>query len=150
MAAIEADNGTCAGIVNLMTWLATELQWPHEKTHCGISLQRLSLSPKDDQSRRVAVFRLSLSFRDSVELLAQRGIEVAYEAVRQWSLKFGQTYANALKRHRGRTGDTWHLDEVFLKINGKTHSLWRAVDQYGNVLDILVQSRRDKKAAKEA
>ncbi|GHO88573.1 hypothetical protein KSZ_65790 [Dictyobacter formicarum] len=70
------------------------------------------------------------------------------ETVRQWCLTFGQTSANELRRRRPRCGDTWHLDEVYLKINGKTHSLWRAVDQDGNVLDILVQSRRNKKAAK--
>ena len=93
-------------------------------------------------------FRFSLSFRDVEELLAQRGIVVTYETVRQWCLKFGQTYANELRRRRPRCGDKWHLDEVFLKINGKQHYLWRAVDQHGNVLDILVQSRRNAKAAK--
>jgi len=93
-------------------------------------------------------FRFSLSFRDVEELLAQRGIVVTYETVRQWCVKFGQTYANELRRRRPRCGDTWHMDEGYLKINGKTHSLWRAVDQEGNVLDILVQSRRNKKAAK--
>ncbi|GHO89440.1 hypothetical protein KSZ_74460 [Dictyobacter formicarum] len=70
------------------------------------------------------------------------------ETVRQWCLKFGQIYANELRRRRPRCGDTWHLDEVYLKISGKTHSLWRAVDQDGNVLDILVQSQRNKQAAK--
>jgi putative transposase len=94
-------------------------------------------------------FRFSLSFRDVEELLEQRGIVVSYETVRQWCLKFGQTYANELRRRRPKTGDTWHMDEVYLKINGKTHYLWRAVDQYGNVLDILVQSRRNKQAAKK-
>jgi putative transposase len=93
-------------------------------------------------------FSFSRSFRDVEELLAQRGIVVTYETVRQWCLKFGQTSANELRRRRPRCGDTWHLDEVYLKINGKTHYLWRAVDQDGNVLDILVQSRRNKKAAK--
>jgi putative transposase len=93
-------------------------------------------------------FRFSLSVRDVEELLAQRGVVVSYETVRQWCLKFGQTDANELRRRRPRCGDTWHLDEVSLKINGKTHSLWRAVDQDGNVLDILVQSRRSKQAAK--
>src|SRR6202011_5339298 len=93
-------------------------------------------------------FRFSLSFRDVEELLAQRGIVVTYETIRQWCLKFGQTYANELRRRRPRCGDTWHMDEVYLKINGKTHYLWRAVDQDGNVLDILVQSRRNKQAAK--
>jgi putative transposase len=93
-------------------------------------------------------FRFSLSFRDVEELLAQRGIVVTYETVRQWCFKFGQTYANELRRRHPRCGDTWHLDEVYLKINGKTHYLWRAVDQDGNVRDILVQSRRNKQAAK--
>ncbi|GHO87543.1 hypothetical protein KSZ_55490 [Dictyobacter formicarum] len=93
-------------------------------------------------------FRFSLSFRDVEELLAQRGIVVTYETAWQWCLKFGQTSANELRCRRPRCGDIWHLDEVYLKMNGKTHSLWRAVDQDGNVLDILVQSRRNKKAAK--
>ena len=93
-------------------------------------------------------FRFSLSFRDVEELLAQRGIVVTYETVRQWCLKFGQTYANELRRRRPRCGDTWHLDEMVLTIRGKKQYLWRAVDQDGNVLDILVQSRRNKKAAK--
>ena len=90
-------------------------------------------------------FRFSLSYRDVEELLAERGIGVTYEAVRQWCLKFGQQYANQLRRRRAKPGDKWHLDEVFLKINGKTQYLWRAVDQDGNVLDILVQSRRNKR-----
>jgi putative transposase len=93
-------------------------------------------------------FRFSLSFRDVEELLAQRGIIVTYETVRQWCLKFGQTYANELRRRRHGTGDKWHMDEVFLAIGGQRHSLWRAVDQDGNVLDIFVQSRRNTKAAK--
>ncbi len=94
-------------------------------------------------------YRFSLSYRDVEELLAQRGIVVTYETVRQWSRKFGQTYANQLRRRRARPGDKWFLDEVFLKINGKTQYLWRAVDQNGSVLDILVQSRRNKAAAKK-
>ena len=93
-------------------------------------------------------FRFSLSYRDVEELLAERGIIVTYETVRQWCLKFGQSYANQLRR-RARPGDKWFLDEVFLKINGKTQYLWRAVDQDGNVLDILVQSRRNKAAARK-
>jgi len=67
----------------------------------------------------------------------------------EWCLKFGQSYANGLRRRSPRPGDRWHLDEVFLKINGHLHYLWRAVDQDGDVLDILVQSHRDKKAAKK-
>jgi putative transposase len=93
-------------------------------------------------------FRFSLSFRDVEELLAQRGIVVTYETIRQWCLKFGQTYANELRRRCLRCGDKWHMDEVVLPIRGQKHYLWRAVDQDGNVLDILVQSRRNKKAAK--
>jgi putative transposase len=92
-------------------------------------------------------FRFSLSFRDVEEILAQRGIVVTYETVRQWCLKFGQTYANELRR-RPRCGDKWHMDEMVLTIRGKKHYLWRAADQDGNVLDILVQSRRNTKAAK--
>src|ERR1700738_3047285 len=94
-------------------------------------------------------FRFSLSFRDVEELLAERGIVVTYETIRQWCLKFGQTYANDLHHLRTRPGDKWHFDEVYLKINGKISYLWRAVDQYGHVLDILVQSRRNAKAAKK-
>jgi putative transposase len=94
-------------------------------------------------------FRFARSFRDVEEMLAMRGVTLSYETVREWCLKFGQTYANGLRRRSSRTGDRWHLDEVFLKINGRLHYLWRAVDQDGDVLDILVQSRRDKKAAKK-
>jgi putative transposase len=94
-------------------------------------------------------FRFSLSHRDVEELLFVRGVIVSYEAIRQWCRKFGQAYANALRRRRPRPGDKWHLDEVFLTINKERHYLWRAVDQDGNVLDILVQSRRNKKAAKK-
>ncbi len=73
---------------------------------------------------------------------------VTYETVRQWCLKFNQSSVNELRRRRPRCGDKWYMDEVVLSIGGKKHSLWRAVDQAGNVLDILVQSRRNKKAAK--
>jgi putative transposase len=93
--------------------------------------------------------RVYLSYRDVEDLLLERGIHVTYEAIRQWCRKFGQAYANQLRRRRPRPGDTWHLDEVFLTINGKQHSLWRAIDHEDNVLDILVQSRRNKPAAKK-
>jgi putative transposase len=93
-------------------------------------------------------FRFCLSYRDVEELMAERGVSLTYEAVRYWCRKFGQTYANALRRRRPRPGDKWHLDEVFLTINGTRHYLWRAVDQDGHILDILVQPRRDKWAAK--
>ena len=92
--------------------------------------------------------RFCVSFRNVEELLAQRGITVSYEAVRLWCIKFGPEYARRLKRRQGRLGDTWHLDEVFIKIQGERQYLWRAVDQDGDVIDILVQPRRDQKAAK--
>ena len=94
-------------------------------------------------------FRFCLSYRDVEELLFARGVIVTYEAIRKWCRKFGQAYANELRRRRPEPGDKWHLDEVFLTIHGARHYLWRAVDQDGHVLDILVQSRRNKKAAKK-
>ena len=81
------------------------------------------------------------------ELLAARGVTVGHETIRRWSHKFGQAFANRIRRRLPRAGDKWHLDEVVLKIAGVKHWLWRAVDQDGIVLDILVQSRRDKAAA---
>ncbi|EFH80902.1 IS6 family transposase [Ktedonobacter racemifer] len=94
-------------------------------------------------------FRFSLSFRDVEELMAERGVVLTFETVRQWCLNFGQMYANELRHRRAKPGDKWHLDEVFLTIKGKRQYLWRAIDQHGNVLDILVQSRRNKQAAKK-
>jgi len=94
-------------------------------------------------------FRFALSFRDVEEMLAMRGVSLSYETVREWCFKFGQIYSNGLRRKSPRPGDRWQLDEVFLKINGRIHYLWRAVDQDGDVLDILVQSKRNKKAAKK-
>ena len=93
-------------------------------------------------------FRFSLSFREVEELMLVRGVVVSYETIRRWCAKFGQAYADQLRQRRPRLGDKWHLDEVFVKINGKLCYLWRAVDQHGNVLDVLVQSRRNAKAAK--
>ena len=92
-------------------------------------------------------FRFPLSYRDVEDLLAERGVDVSYETIRRWSLKFGQAYARKLRQSRPRPDDRWHLDEVFSSINGKRMYLWRAVDSEGEVLDILVQSRRNKKAA---
>src|ERR1700747_1814866 len=92
--------------------------------------------------------RFPLSLRMVEEMLAARGIIVSHESVRQWALKFGQDFANQIRRRLPYAGDKWHLDEVAIKIAGKKHWLWRAVDQDGIVLDILVQSRRDKRAAK--
>jgi len=92
-------------------------------------------------------FRFPLSFRDVEDLLAQRGIDVSHETVRRWSVKFGLAYARKLKRSHPRADLYWHLDEVFVRINGKSMYLWRAVDCDGEVLDVLVQSRRNKRAA---
>ena len=92
--------------------------------------------------------RFCVSFRDVEDLLAQRGITVSHEAIRLWCLKFGPEYARGLKRRQGRLGDTWHLDEVFVTIQGRRQYLWRAVDQDGDVIDILVQPRCDRRAAK--
>lgn len=94
-------------------------------------------------------YRFCLSYRDVEALLFVRGVLVSYEAIRKWCRKFGQQYANQLRHRRPQPGDKWHLDEVFLTIHGERHYLWRAVDQDGNVLDILVQRRRDKEAAKK-
>ena len=91
--------------------------------------------------------RFCLSFRDVEDLLAQRGITVSYETIRHWCRKFGIEYARTLRRRRGRLGDTWHLDELFVTIQGQRQYLWRAVDQDGDVIDILVQPRRDQRAA---
>ncbi len=91
--------------------------------------------------------RFCLSFRDVEDLLAERGILVSYETIRQWCRKFGPEYARRLKRRQGRLGDTWHLDELFVNIRGQQHYLWRAVDQDGDVIDILLQPRCDRRAA---
>jgi putative transposase len=90
----------------------------------------------------------SLSLRDVELLLAERGVVVSYETVRRWCKKFGQSFASHLRRRRPQPGDKWYMDEVFIRIRGVQHYLWRAVDQDGVVLDILVQERRDGKAAK--
>ncbi len=91
--------------------------------------------------------RFCLSFREVEELLAERGILVTYESIRRWCLKFGPAYARKLKKHQGRLGDAWHLDEAVITIQGTQQYLWRAVDQDGDTIDILVQRRRNKKAA---
>jgi len=90
----------------------------------------------------------SLSLRDVELLLAERGVIVSYESIRRWCLKFGSHFANNLRRRRPRPGDKWHLGEAFIRIQGVLRYLWRAVDQNGVVLDILVQSRRDGTATK--
>jgi putative transposase len=94
-------------------------------------------------------YRFTLSYRDVQELLFERGMTVSHEAVRQWCREFGQDDAHRLRRRRPQPGDKWHLDEVFLTIHGERHDLWRAIDQDYNVLDMLVQSRRNQQAAKK-
>src|SRR5215471_3531861 len=94
-------------------------------------------------------YRFTLSYRDVQELLFECGITVSHEAVRQWCRKFGQDDAHRLRRRRPQPDDKWHLDEVFLAMNGEHHDLWRAIDQDDNVLDMLVQSRRNTHAAKK-
>ena len=91
--------------------------------------------------------RFGLSFRDTEDLLAQRGVTVTHETVRRWCQTFGPQYARALRRRRGRMGDTWYLDELFVTIQSRRQYLWRAVDEDGDVIDILVQSRRSRRAA---
>ncbi|SDB74374.1 putative transposase [Belnapia rosea] len=90
----------------------------------------------------------SLSFRDVELLLAERGVVVSYESICRWCLRFGTDFSARLRKRRPKPGDTWHMDEVYLKINGELFYLWRAVDQHGVVLDILVQKRRNGTAAK--
>jgi putative transposase len=92
-------------------------------------------------------FRFPLNFRDIEDLLAARGVYVTFETVRRWCLKFGRAYAASLRQSRPRTDSRWHLDEVFISINGRQMYLWRAVNAEGVVLDVLVQSRRNTKAA---
>jgi len=92
-------------------------------------------------------FRFTMSYRDVEELLAARGIDVSYETVRRWTLKFGAEYARRIKKRRSLPHTEWFLDEVFVKVGGEPMYLWRAVDGEGEVLDVLVQKRRNKRAA---
>jgi putative transposase len=92
-------------------------------------------------------YRFNLSHRDIEDLLAQRGISVSYELVRCWCLKFDQKYAKRLRKKHHVFGDTFFVDEVFIRIGGKQHYLWRAVDQDGEVVDVLLQTRRNTSAA---
>jgi putative transposase len=92
-------------------------------------------------------YRFPLSYRGVEELMFERGVIVSYESIRRWCLKFGPIYAAEIRRRRPQPRDKWHLDEVFIKICGRTYYLWRAVDADGMVLDILVQERRNQEAA---
>ena len=93
-------------------------------------------------------YRFNLSHRDIEDLLAERGITVSYETIRLWCIKFGALYSRRLKRRHQGYGDTFFIDEAFVKINGKQHYLWRAVDQDGEVVDVFLQARRDGSSAK--
>ena len=109
-----------------LSWRLTECANEQQVTE----LPRISLSARNHQPRGLALHRFCLSFRDVEALLAERGITVSYEAIRLWCIKFGPEYARGLKRRQGRLGDTWHLDEVFVTIQGQRQYLWRGVHQW--------------------
>ena len=112
-----------------------------------VSYSRHRFPPEVIQHAVWLYARFTLSYRDIEELLAERGLDVSYETIRRWVLKFGPAFARKLRRLRPRPSDTWHLDEMVVSIQGRRRYLWRAVDSEGEVLDILVQSKRDKAAA---
>ena len=93
-------------------------------------------------------YTFPLNYRDIEKMMLYRGVKVTYESIREWCQKFGQQYANHLRRKRPYIADKWHLDEVVVAIKGQQYYLWRAVDSEGNVLDVLLQQHRDTKAAK--
>src|SRR5215213_823051 len=106
--------------------------------------------PRDVIQRAVWMYlRFTLSFRDIEELLAERGITVAYESIRRWVLTFGPMMARGLRVRRPKPHSRWHLDEVFVRIGGRQMYLWRAVDAEGEVLDVLVQAKRNRRAAQK-
>jgi transposase-like protein len=112
-----------------------------------LSYRRHRFPPPIIQHAIWLYLRFTLSYRDVEDLLAERGLDVSYETVRRWVLKFGPMIARNLRRRRPRPSDRWHLDEMVVRIAGKHMYLWRAVDHEGEVLDMLVQRRRDKRAA---
>jgi putative transposase len=112
-----------------------------------LSYRRHRFSPPIIQHAIWLYLRFTLSYRDVEELLAERGLDVSYETVRRWVLKFGATVAQRLRRRRPRPSDRWHLDEMVVRIAGRRMYLWRAVDHEGEILDMLVQRRRNKRAA---
>ncbi len=138
-----AYNKLWNGIVKLSCWWQSRPTTSHSPNDRGYRFPPAIISHAVWLSHR-----FGLSFRDVEDLLAERGITVTYEAIRQWCRTFGLDYARRLRHRRGRQGDTWHLDELFVKIRGRQQYLWRAVDEDGDVLDILVQSRRNRRAAK--
>ena len=112
-----------------------------------ISYSRFQFPPTVIQHAVWLYLRFNLSLRDVEDLMAERGVDVSYETVRRWVARFGTAYAKRLRARRPRSDDRWHLDELYVSIGGRRMYLWRAVDAEGEVLDILVQPRRDKRAA---
>ena len=112
-----------------------------------LSYRRHRFPPVVIQHAVWVYLRFTLSYRDVEDILAERGLDISYETVRSWVLKFGPVIARRLTRRRPRPSDRWHLDEMVVRIPGKRMYLWRAVDHEGEVLDMLVQSRRDSRAA---
>src|SRR6266480_1908205 len=112
-----------------------------------LSYRRHRFPPSIIQHAIWLYLRFTLSYRDVEELLAERGLDLSYETVRRWVLKFGPAIARQLRRQRPRPSDRWHLDEMVVRIAGKHMYVWRAVDHEGEVLEILVQHRRDRSAA---
>ena len=112
-----------------------------------LSYRRHRFPPTIIQHAIWLYLRFTLSYRDVEDLLAERGLEISYETVRRWVLKFGPLIARKLRQGRPRASERWHLDEMVVRIAGKRMYLWRAVDHEGEILDILVQRRRDTQAA---
>lgn len=143
------------GIVQAIGWRRREGGMPYsvrERTSIAPQRHAPSLPARNIGHAVWLYFHFALGYRDAGELLAERGVIVAYATIRRWCRKFGQTYANALRWRRPRPGDKWHLDkwhldEVFITINGQAHCRWRAVDREGTVLAIPVQSRCNKATA---
>ena len=123
-------------------------RWPGSRTRMNkISYSGYRFPPEIIQQAIWLYLRFTLSLRDVEDLLAERGVAVSYETVRRWVNHFGPMIAADLRKRRLKPHATWHLDEVYLKIDGRTVYLWRAVDAEGEVLDVLVQSKRNKHAA---
>src|ERR671917_188935 len=114
-----------------------------------ISYSRHQFPPVVIQQAVWLYLRFTLSFRDVEDLLAERGLDISYETVRRWMLKFGPAVARRLRQRRPKPSPRWHLDEMAVQIAGERMYLWRAVDDEGEVLDVLVQQRRDKAAARK-
>ncbi len=114
-----------------------------------ISYQRQRFAPQIIAHVVWLYARFNLSLREVEELMLERGVELSYETIRRWTVKFGPLIAHALRRRQPRPGDVWHLDEVVVKIAGQSYWLWRAVDQHGVVLEEILRPRRDKRAARQ-